>query len=301
MGWRHFDVVAGAIIVAMSATVGCSSSSAGDRGGGAAGAGGGPGGCAASCDGGGGTSGASGASGADDGGCAGDGCAPADCLTPISDFETGDDVAAGFTSTQLQRGTIELAGDPAGSTNRVVRMTAGEKVGDQVGKADLIVAYPALGAGHRLVARGRFYFPADSTLNSIILMDIECASCGLDTNPGIRLYLRDGALRVDRSKIGIADAFLPTGPERVTAGAWHTIVWQVTLGIDEAGRSDVYLDGVQVMSAVGTTLISQAVVDQLAPGVTVQEQADRLQLGLTANSNPTPQTLYLDDVAMCTQ
>lgn len=265
----------GSIIVVALAAAGCSNSSAGASGSG----------------------GASGSSGS--AGCSGDGCGSGDCLTPVSDFESGGDVAAGFTKAQVQRGSAEVAADPVEPTNHVARMTAGEKAGDQVGKADLIVAYPAIGAGHRVVASGRFFFPADSSLDSLILMDIECASCGLDTNPGIRLYLRDGALRVDRSKIGLTDAFLPTSPALMTTGTWHSLVWQVTLGIGDAGRSDVYLDGVQVMSATGTTLISQAIVDQVAPGVTVQERADRLQIGLTANSNPTSQTLLLDDVAMC--
>ncbi|MEB2311734.1 MAG: hypothetical protein OZ921_05545 [Sorangiineae bacterium] len=257
-------------------------------------------GCSSSSGGASGSGGATGSGGASgSAGCSGDGCGSGDCLTPVSDFESGGDVAAGFTNTQVQRGSVEVDADPVEPTNHVARMTAGEKVGDQVGKADLIVAYPAIGAGHRVVASGRFFFPADSSLDSLILMDIECASCGLDTNPGIRLYLRDGALRVDRSKIGLTDAFLPTSPTLVTTGTWHSLVWQVTLGIGDAGRSDVYLDGVQVMSATGTTLISQAIIDQVAPGITVKERADRLQIGLTANSNPTSQTLFLDDVAMC--
>lgn len=221
------------------------------------------------------------------------------CAAPqLSGFETSADPADSFTRTQQQRGEISLAADPVNAGNRVAFMSADSKRGSQVGKSDLILAFTPLGAGRTIEMSGRFFFPADSRLDSLILMDLECASCGLDTNPGIRLYLRDGMLRVDRSKIGIEEPFLPRAPLAMKTGGWHRIGWEVTLGIGTAGRSRVFLDGQPVLDSQGTTLLSQAVVSQFAP-IKVREQTDRFQIGLTANSNTTRQSLYLDDVTIC--
>lgn len=227
---------------------------------------------------------------------------PACAAQPIilSRFGAAEPVVSGFSKVQLQRGAIELAADPVERGNHVARMTAAGRLFSEVGKADLILAYSPLGAGRVVEMRGRFFFPAGSRLDSVILMDLECASCGLDTNPGVRLYLRDGLLRVDRAKIGIQAAFLPDIGSGVRIGTWHDIRWEVTLGVGSRGRSRVYLDGTQVMDSRGTTVLSQAVVEQLAP-ITVMEQVDRFQIGLTANSNPVRQTLYLDDVSICSR
>lgn len=223
---------------------------------------------------------------------------PACPAADLTGFGAGTDAAAAFTRMQMQRGEVTLSTDPLNAANRVAYMSAGRKQGAQVGKADLILAYTPLGAGRVIEMGGRFFFPHGTPLDSLILMDLECASCGIDTNPGIRLYLRDGRLRVDRSKIGIEDAFLPVNPLRMRTGVWHDIRWEVTLGADRAGRSRVFVDGNPVMDARGTTLLTQKIISQIAP-VRVREQVDRFQVGLTANSNSRAQSLYLDDVSIC--
>ena len=146
---------------------------------------------------------------------------------------------------------------------------------------------------------GRFLFPQGSLIDSVILMDLECASCGLDTNPGVRLYVREGRLRVDRSKIGIKQSFLPIAPTALTFDAWHRIVWVVVLGDETTGSSQVYLDEALVIDAKGTTVLLQQVVDKIASGLNVLSQMDRFQIGLTANSNRKGASLMLDDVAFC--
>ena len=152
--------------------------------------------------------------------------------------------------------------------------------------------------GAEIEMSARVFFPDGTPLDSLILMDLECASCGLDTNPGIRLYLRKGLLRVDRSKIGIKEPFYPETFNALGTGAWHEIAWHVTLGEGQKGRSIVYLDGAEVSDARGTTVLTQAVVSQLAD-IRVKEQADRFQVGITANSNPRAAVMLLDDVGFC--
>lgn len=212
-------------------------------------------------------------------------------------FDSGGE-HGGFAHVQLQRGTAVLVNDPVQPGNQVARLTAGPKQKGKVGKADYIHRFEPLQAGSVILMQARFYFPLGTPLNSLILMDLECASCGLETNPGVRLYLRRGMLRVDRSKIGIKQAFLPTAPHMVAAGGWHEVSWQVTLGTGEQGRSVVMLDGERVSDVRGTTLLTQEIVSRHMD-VAVQEQADRFQVGLTANSNPQAVEMLLDDVSFC--
>lgn len=204
----------------------------------------------------------------------------------------------GFAFVQLQRGEAAQTADPQQPGNRVAHLVAGPKKGRKVGKADYVHRFEPLAAGTVISMQARMYFPPETPLNSVILMDLECASCGMETNPGIRLYLRKGLLRVDRSKIGIKQPFLSTVPKLLQPGTWHQITWQVTLGKGEEGRSLVMLDGEVVSDARGTTILSQEIVSQHAD-ITVREQVDRFQVGLTANSNKRPAGLFLDDVRFC--
>lgn len=212
-------------------------------------------------------------------------------------FDDGS-AKGGFAAVQEQNGTVRVTGDPVTAGNGAVLMDAGAKSRGRVGKAGLIHRFSPVGAGQVIEMEGRFLFPRGAATDSVILMDLECASCNLDTNPGIRLYLRDGRLRVDRSKIGIEEPFYPSVDIRVKPDRWQTIRWTVRLGGGEAGRSQVALDGRMISNRRGTTLLSQEIVSQIA-NIEIREQVDRFQIGLTANSNSRPSRLLLDDVRFC--
>jgi hypothetical protein len=132
--------------------------------------------------------------------------------------------------------------------------------------------------------------PDGAPLNSIHLLDIECASCGEEGNPGIRLYLRHGRLRVDRSKIGVRDAWTNDAAPQLWHGRWHRVELDVTAGFGTAGRVRARLDGVTVLAAEGDTIVRPS--SGAAPG------ADRIQIGLTASSNSVPAIAWFDDVAV---
>lgn len=223
--------------------------------------------------------------------------APCDNEVTLSSFETPD-VTDGFAAIQSQRGSVTVRSDPHDPANTVAVMTAGPKSSGRVGKADLIHRFDPVPRGGRVRMAARVMVPEGAPLNSVILMDLECASCGLEGNPGIRLYLRDGRLRVDRSKIGLQDAFLPSVGTRLEPGRWHDLVWDVVLGDDAEGRSVVTLDRARVMDAHGTTVLLQRVVSQFED-TRVTEAVDRFQVGVTANSNPVPATAFMDDIRFC--
>lgn len=222
---------------------------------------------------------------------------PCDNEVTLSAFETPD-VTDGFAAIQSQRGSVTVQADPHDPANGVAAMIAGPKSSGRVGKADLIHRFAPVPRGGRIRVSARVMVPDGAPLNSVILMDLECATCGLDGNPGIRLYLRDGRLRVDRSKIGVRDAFLPSVGTRLQPGRWHDLVWEVVLGDGAEGRSVVTLDGARVMDARGTTVLLQRIVSQFE-NTLVTEAVDRFQVGVTANSNSVAATAFMDDIRFC--
>lgn len=187
---------------------------------------------------------------------------------------------------QEQRGTITPVEAVAGRSD-VVRAIAGRKQGNQVGKAALIAPFEKMTPGTVIVASAWFYIPSSTPRNSIILMDLECKKCGMRGNPGLRLYLRDGRPRVDRKKIGEKHAWVSDRAPVVPSDRWFQLTWTLRLGMDaETGMSVVTVDGREALRNTGRTL----------PPLGDRSGVDRLQVGLTANSNATSTELYFDDV-----
>lgn len=190
--------------------------------------------------------------------------------------------AAGLR-VQLQDGRLDCRpAGPGGAPALWVR--AGPKAG-RVGKAALILPFDPVPAGGRLTMRAEFLLPEDSPRDSILLMDAECKHCGAAGNPGLRLYLRDGRLRVDRAKIGERHAWVRDDAPRLPAGQWVRIAWQLDLGPE--GRSRVTMDGAEVLHDRGRTL----------PRVP-RPSVDRLQIGVTANSNAVPVELWMRAISV---
>jgi len=183
---------------------------------------------------------------------------------------------------QLQRGTVRctvIDGRPA------LRFDAGART-RTVGKAALIVPFDPRGTGSTVTVEAEVFLPADTPANSIILIDIECKRCGLPGNPGLRLYLREGGFRIDRKKIGEKHAWAERDPVRIVPDTWVRIRWDLELGDADTGRSIVAMDGAPVLRNRGRTL----------PPAGADSAVDRVQIGLTANSNAHPATLLMRDI-----
>ena len=170
---------------------------------------------------------------------------------------------------------------------RVLRARAGPRL-TRVPKAALVARPAKFAPGSRLEVALDVMIPVGTSLNSIHLIDVECATCGSDTNPGIRVYLRHGQLRIDRAKIGEADAWTNENAPKLSAGAWHRVRAVVTLGRGKQGRAQVFLDGAEVLDATGSTIVET--------GWGSSAGADRVQIGVTANSNARAVTAYFDNV-----
>lgn len=170
---------------------------------------------------------------------------------------------------------------------RVLRARAGARR-ERVPKAALVGRPAKIAPGSRLEVALDVMVPAGTPLNSIHLIDVECATCGGSTNPGIRVYLRHGRLRIDRVKIGEKDAWTNENAPKLSAGTWHRVRAVVVPGRGRQGRAQVYLDGAKVLDAIGSTIVETRAVRSAG--------ADRVQIGITANSNPRAVTAYFDNV-----
>ncbi|RVV98464.1 hypothetical protein EKE94_05965 [Mesobaculum littorinae] len=159
-----------------------------------------------------------------------------------------------------------------------------------VTKAAVIRPFPRARAraGAVIEAEAMFLFPPGSPRDSVLLMDLECKHCGLAGNPGPRMYLRDGQLRIDRAKIGVHHAWARADTPKIPAGRWVRIRWRLRLGGAEEGRSQVWLDGREVLDDRGRTLPEGGRVAAL----------DRLQIGITAQSNDREAELFLRDLRL---
>lgn len=200
------------------------------------------------------------------------------------DFEHGLRLGTHFAIAQEVRGRVRVAPAP-GQRGRALLAEAGPKTAGEVGKADVVARFARLAPGTRLRVAFDLYVPAGTPLNSLQLVDLECATCGERGNPGIRLYLRRGRLRIDRSKIGIAKAWVRDDAPMLRPDTWHRIRWEVLLGTQGATR--VWLDGREVLAARGATVAALPL-----------EGVDRLQIGITANSNAVPARAWVDDVTV---
>ncbi len=183
---------------------------------------------------------------------------------------------------QQEHGALDVVPAP-GRSGRVLRARAAAK-DDRVTKAALVARTPPIETGEIATIAFDLRIPAPTPLNSLQLVDLECATCGESGNPGIRLYLRNGRLRIDRSKIGIAHAWTRDDAPMLRNDRWYRIVLTVRIGANGSAR--VAVDGREVLDGRGATILAGA------------DHADRIQIGITANSNPSPATVLIDNVAL---
>ncbi|MEH3100949.1 hypothetical protein [Sphingomonas adhaesiva] len=195
------------------------------------------------------------------------------------DFEHG---LYRWSLTQQIGGTVTTAAAPD-RRGHALRADAGAKAGDVVAKADVVARIAPVTRGGTIRVAFDLRIPAGFPRDSIQLVDLECATCGEGGNPGIRLYLRRGRLRIDRSKLGIRHAWTRDDAPVLAPDRWYRVAWDLTVSDRDTGRARVTLDGRAVLAA---------------RGVTARAHVDRVQIGITANSNAFPARVFVDDVAV---
>jgi hypothetical protein len=197
-------------------------------------------------------------------------------------FERG--LGSAWAASQQIDGRLDVVPGQGGKVLRARTQARRERVP----KAALIARPAKLAAGATVRVTFDVMVPEGAPLNSIHLVDLECASCGEGGNPGIRLYLRHGRLRIDRSKIGQFPTWADNDATSLRHGRWHRIELEIRAGFGDSGRARVQLDGATVLTGLGDTIFR--------PKGGATAGADRVQIGLTASSNPGSAIAYFDNV-----
>lgn len=193
------------------------------------------------------------------------------------------------------RGEGAVINSPRG---RVAWVKAGRREGEEVGKACIVHEFPIpLRAGDRLEVAASFVLPALSG-GRISVMDVECKYCGHSFQPGIRLFLDiDRTFYVERGKLGHSGAVRQVRPPHAPLDAWCAVRWRIVLGQADDGAVDLWIDNTKVLSANGATMPDRNVARRHGLSLDA-EQLDRIQVGLTANSQPHDTELLMDDIEL---
>ncbi|MEO1140178.1 MAG: hypothetical protein AAFW87_12050 [Pseudomonadota bacterium] len=202
-------------------------------------------------------------------------------------FALGDFQQAEF-AMQLNTGAVGISAD-----GNVLHHQVGASSGD-VTKSTLNVGLQPVADSGLIAIEMDFFIPAGSPTDQVFLVDVESSSANTGTNPGVRVYLRDGLFRVDRAKIG-EDQSWYAQHEPVTTDQWYTLRVVVVSGGEDTGEMRIYLNDDLVMQENGATRLTQEMLDPYNFNL-VGGELDRVQLGLTANNGNTEAAVSTRDI-----
>ena len=182
---------------------------------------------------------------------------------------------------------VEVTSEKVHSGTRALKLVAASGSGGAT-KADIDRQLLTFKKGDEVYFSGWFYLVGGKDVSGIFLWDLE--STQYYNAPGRRLYIQGGEyLASDLGK------WLPEPPIfRQSSGKevlfpkdrWCHVEIHLHLSEGSDGVMEVWQDGLKVIDGQGQTL------------PTAEAVYDRLQVGITANSNASAQTLYLDDIVL---
>lgn len=212
------------------------------------------------------------------------------------DFSSGDLSAWDYVGEVLP--DSEVVVKRLLSNRFFMRDTASEKIDGEVGKAYVSHYLDGnLVNGDSVTIESQYYIPVDFpvTSGSVYLSDIECSDCGIDTNPGIRLYIDSyGYLRINLDKLGGFGSINSYYP--VPTYELFDLKWSVTLGDENTGHVDVYINDNKILDVDTVTMPLLSNLPELL--TTDNERLNYFQIGLTANSRSTSERVWVNWVEM---
>ncbi|WP_264212638.1 hypothetical protein [Leisingera thetidis] len=173
------------------------------------------------------------------------------------------------TILQLQDGRVDISED-----GNVTLMRAGS-AGSKVGKSTYSTAINPTDESGVITAEFDFMIPDGYPLSHIYLADLESNASSSGFNPGVRIQVRDGLIRVERGKIGIKELWPADQDELLQTGQWYSLKVVMRPGNENNGEIQLYLDGKLVVDEQGQTMDTRSANGDI----------DRVQIGLTANVN----------------
>lgn len=187
------------------------------------------------------------------------------------------------TLIQLQEGRLDISED-----GNVTLMRAGS-AGSKVGKSTYSTAISTTDNSGLVTAEFDFMIPDGSPTSHIYLADIESKAASSGYNPGVRIQVRDGIIRVERGKIGIKELW-PADMDKLETGRWYSLKVELRPGAGNDGEVRLYLDGKKVVDEVGQTIDTTS----------SNSWIDTVQVGLTANVNDYDAALAVRNIEVST-
>lgn len=190
---------------------------------------------------------------------------------------------------QLNSGDVGVTADGSGFLHQA------DAAGQLITKSTVNAGFAPIEDGGTIVIEMDFMIPVGAPVDQIFLADFESSNANTGTHPGVRVYLSDGMIRVDRSKIGLDTWYGVNDP--ITAGDWYSQRIELLSGGEDAGRMRIYLNDELVMDATGSTTLSQDIMEQY--GWNLQGgMLDRVQVGLTANNGAREASLATRNISV---
>lgn len=188
--------------------------------------------------------------------------------------------------------SIGLDSSRSVSGSRSVRMEAPPS-GAKVSKAAIAKQGVDFRPGDRITAQFRLFLEDNGSAENLFLMDFE--SMEISGYPGRRLAVSSAQELFFESKnaggaFGSGSNFRqdPTSRAPLIKGRWVAIRLELDLSREDQGGVRIWQDGALVLEARGRTFPTE-------PEIT---RYDWVEFGITANSSPGSQRLWLDDVSL---
>ena len=203
--------------------------------------------------------------------------------------------------TNKRPSVVELTKAKAVSGKQALRCFTDGGDSHFVAKADAYTTNVRLDIGNTYKISAWYWFPSDTFIKTVTIMDLECSTCSKSAGPRLwvdgRRNTGPATFTFGRGKLG-----LPNKKSRVPVpvGQWFKLTVLITFGVGDKGRTQVFIDSgpaktVQVIDFVGTNIQPDTIADL--------DHYDFLQFGITANATGTKPngqytafTLYVDDV-----
>lgn len=188
------------------------------------------------------------------------------------------------TIIQLQDGRVDIS-----DNGNVTLMRAGS-AGSKVGKSTYSTEINTTDDSGLVTAEFDFMIPDGYPTSHIYLADIESNAASSGYNPGVRIQVRDGQIRVERGKIGIKELWAADQDQPLQTGQWYSLKVVMRPGDANNGEIQLYLDGELVVDEQGQTIDTTS----------SNSWIDRVQVGLTANVNDYDAALAVRNIEVST-
>lgn len=192
---------------------------------------------------------------------------------------------------QLNSGDVGMPFDGTTLVHTVDASSSGD-----ITKSTVNMGFDPVENGDIITISMDFFIPDGSPTDQIFIADFESSTANTGTHPGVRIFLRDGYLRVDRAKIGEEDGWF-ADHDPIQSGEWNSIEVVLVPGDDDTGQMMIFLNGQLVLQEAGATILTQEALGDTSFTLTGGE-IDRVQVGLTANNGPSEAAIVTSNIEL---